>query len=474
MNTSVPHSSFALRIAFGALLALLVLAPLPFGSNRPWAWSLIAIGVAITLVIWAVGVARTPGAIRIPWKRHMPATAAFLLAIGWFFLQASGLTPSAWDHPLWAEAEAALGRDIGGAISLNPNASFDGAMRLLTYGAVFWLALHFCRSRRRTKQLLWAIVISGTAYSAYGLVVQFSGSNTILWFDKWAYENVVTATFVNRNNFATYAALVIVAAFGLLTRKADEAAVLGIANRAGIAHILDSLGPQVFALLIALFITGTALLLTASRGGIVSAAIGILVFLAGLVLYKRRRIRRTIVFSGIVILGGLVLLSFSGREVVTRLQQSSDDLSGRGQVWETTRQAISEQPWLGTGLGTFPDVAIRMRDKDLPPQASAFLRAHNGYLEMILEGGIIGFALITAALVWLTGWCIYGILMRHEDGIFPCVGLAATGVVAAHAYVDFSLQIPAVAMIYVAILATGCAQANRHTRHAQRVPARET
>ena len=466
MNSVAPHTSLALRVAFAGLLALLVLAPLPFGSNRPWAWSLVAIGVALTLLIWSVGVYRTPGPVRIPWRRHLPATIAFLLAIVWFFLQASGLTPSVWDHPLWAEAANSLGLEtISGAISLNPNASFDGAMRLLAYGGVFWLTLHFCRSRKRTKQLLWAIVISGTLYATYGLVVQFGGSNTILWFDKWAYENVVTSTFVNRNNFATYAALVIMAAFGLLTRKADEAAELGIANRAGIAHILDSLGPQIFGLFLALFITGTALLLTASRGGILSAGIGIFVFLGGLVLYKRRRIRRTIVFAGIVLLGGVMLLSFSGSEVIQRLNQSSDDLSGRGKIWETTREAIAERPWLGTGLGTFSDVAIRVRHKDLPPQASPFLRAHNGYLEMILEGGLIGFGLVMAALVWLTGWCFYGIVVRHEDGVYPCIGLAATAVVASHAYVDFSLQIPAVAMTYAAMLAVGCAQANRHIRH---------
>lgn len=465
MNTSRPSTSLALRVAFAGLLALLVLAPLPFGSNRPWAWSLVTIGVALALLSWAIGTYRTPGGIRIPWRRHLPATIAFLLAILWFFLQSSGLTPAFWDHPLWAEARTNLGLEtISGAISLNPNASFDGAMRLLAYGGVFWLTLHFCRSRRRTKQLLWAIVISGTLYATYGLVVQFSGSNTILWFDKWAYENVVTSTFVNRNNFATYAALVIIAAFGLLTRKADEASALGIANRAGIAHILDSLGPQIFGLFFALFITGTALLLTASRGGILSAGIGIFVFLGGLVLYKRRRIRRTLVFAGIVLLGGLVLLSFSGREVLTRLGQSSDDLSGRGQVWETTRGAIAERPWLGTGLGTFADVAIRKRSENRSPHASPYLYAHNGYLEMILEGGFIGFGLIMGALVWLAGWCFYGIVVRHEDGVFPCMGLAATAVVASHAYVDFSLQIPAVAMIYAAMLAVGCAQANTHAR----------
>lgn len=158
-----------------------------------------------------------------------------------------------------------------------------------------------------------------------------------------------------------------------------------------------------------------------------------------------------------------MLLSFSGREFLTRLYQANDDLSGRGQTWETTREAIAERPFLGTGLGTFADVAIRKRDDSLPPRTSPFLRAHNGYLEMILEGGLIGFGLIIAAFVWLTSWCVYGILVRHEDGVFPCVGLAATAVAATHAWLDFSLQISAVTITYAALIAVRCAQENRHS-----------
>ncbi|MBT3398905.1 MAG: hypothetical protein HN420_02835, partial [Rhodospirillaceae bacterium] len=264
-TTKTPRS---LRIAFFGLLAILVLAPLPFGSNRLWAWSFLSIVIGLLTLLWTYGVVRMPGSIRIPVRRHLPATIMFGLAIIWFLIQASGLTPAAWDHPIWAEAAAALGREkTFGAISLDPNASFDGAMRLLAYGAVFWLALHFGRSRRLARRILWAIVISGSVYSLYGLAVQFSGSNTILWFDKWAYGDVVTSTFVNRNSFGTYAGLVIIAAFGLLTWEADEAASLGIANRVGIVHMIDSMGARVFGLLVALFITGSALLFSASRGG---------------------------------------------------------------------------------------------------------------------------------------------------------------------------------------------------------------
>lgn len=463
MARDISKTPRSLRITFFGLLAVLVLAPLPFGSNRLWAWSLLSIVVGLLTLLWAYGVVRTPGSIRIPWHRHMPATVMFGLAIVWFMIQASGLTPAAWDHPIWAEAAAALGRDKSfGAISLDPNASFDGAMRLLAYGAVFWLALHFARSRRQARRILWAIVISGSAYALYGLVVQFSGSNTILWFEKWAYGDVVTSTFVNRNNFGTYAGLVIMAAFGLLTWEADEAASLGIANRVGVVHMIDSMGARVFGLLIALFLNGSALLLSASRGATIATVVGVLVFLAGLVLYKRERVRRTIVFAGIIMLGGAVLLTFSGRELASRLSQSDTAVSGRGEIWDFTREAISERPWLGTGLTTFRDVSVRARGGNLSPRTAPFFRAHNGYLEMILEGGYGGFFLIFGSIAWLGLWAFYGIVSRHQEAIYSCIGLGAIGVVATHAWVDFSLQIPAVAVTFAALLAVGCAQANRH------------
>ena len=45
--------------AMALLLALLVCAPLPLGSNRPWSWSLLAVATAIALLLWAVGAAAT-------------------------------------------------------------------------------------------------------------------------------------------------------------------------------------------------------------------------------------------------------------------------------------------------------------------------------------------------------------------------------------------------------------------------------
>ena len=54
--------------------------------------------------------------------------------------------------------------------------------------------------------------------------------------------------------------------------------------------------------------------------------------------------------------------------------------------------------------------------------------------------------------------CLRGVLVRKRDTSYPAVGLAATALIAVHSAVDFSLQIPGVAVPYFALLGAACAQ----------------
>jgi hypothetical protein len=56
------------------------------------------------------------------------------------------------------------------------------------------------------------------------------------------------------------------------------------------------------------------------------------------------------------------------------------------------------------------------------------------------------------------------VFRRKRDRIFPLAAVGATLLVGLHALVDFSIQIPAVAMYYSFILAMGCAQARASER----------
>ena len=64
-----------------------------------------------------------------------------------------------------------------------------------------------------------------------------------------------------------------------------------------------------------------------------------------------------------------------------------------------------------------------------------------------------------AAIGGLAVVCLRGVRRRHRDWAYPALGVAASVLVGVHALLDFSLQIPAVAILYACIMGVGCAQA---------------
>jgi O-antigen ligase len=448
-------------IIFWSIGALVALAPLPLASNRLWAWSLIALCTGVLLIGWAFEQVRAPTRPGVPLRWHAPATIAYALAVAWAFVQAVGL-PGIAPHPLWLDAaRAAGGISPHAAISLDPGASVTGAVRLMAYAAVFWLSLQVCRDARRARQLLAILVASGTAYALYGLFVQFSDLDSILWYRKWAYSDALTATFVNRNSFATYAGMVTIAAMALLASESDRAVTTAGGYAARVVDTFDRLRGRAYAVLGGLLIVTTALLLTESRAGIASTIFGIVVFFGALAVYRYRRGGRTAPLATATILVALSLAAISGKGAIDRLTEVESGIAGRAAVWSLTRDAAAERPLSGTGLGSFDDVYLAMRDETLSPTTPPFLRAHNSYIENALELGLPGLALLVLAIAWLAVWCGHGVLNRRRDGIYSCVALGTLALSAMHATVDFSLQIPAVNVVLAALLGAGCAQANR-------------
>ena len=96
--------------------------------------------------------------------------------------------------------------------------------------------------------------------------------------------------------------------------------------------------------------------------------------------------------------------------------------------------------------------------------------AHNTYLENAFELGIPAAAALVGAIGWLAWVCARSLRSRRRNALYPCLGVAATVLVGLHALLDFSLEIPAVAVTYAAILgvAFGRARGTPAHRPAQR------
>lgn len=442
------------RQIFLFLLTLLAIVPLPFAAVHVWAWGLLVTVSGGLLLAWSVGAAT--GRIAPPQLRWTgPLPVLFMMIVGWSLFQIAPFSPAAWHHPLWREAAVTLQTPLPGAIALNPGKGFGVLLRFCSYAAVFWLCLQYGTQASQAKAMITTIAGAAVAYATYGLIAYFSGSMTILWFPKEAYVTDLTSTFVNKNNYATYAGLGWLCLLALFYR-AYRQSIAGVKPATEKwRHTLLFLEKAGWRYLIGMFLLIGALLYSHSRAGFACSVAGILVFCIALSFNRatdRKLVRR---FGLVSVLLAIVLFSVSGRVIDERIGKTDLSQEERPRVYSLTWKAIGDQILLGSGLGSFEDLFRFYRTADI---RSVFTYAHDSYLEAALEWGLPAASLLIGGLLFMTGVNIRGARFRRRDEIYPCLGLGATTLVGLHSLLDFSVQIPAVAVTYAAILGVAFAQ----------------
>ncbi len=442
------------RAAFLLFLLTLVWAPFPLGSNRPWAWSLLALLLAVALALHAAGAlvggswGHVPGAVK--------AAALLWAAVSlWALLQAApGLVPAAWVHPFWWEVGEA-GLEVSGAASLSPELVWDALLRLWSFALAFALAFLFAQRSERARVLFRTLAAAATGYALYGLVIHFGGLDWIVPGVERTYRLRLSSTFVNPNNYATYANLALLVVLGLLFAR-----IIGVASitdiRKRLQELLDGLLGRNGFLLLALFLIASASLLTASRGGFLSLAAALWVFLLLLYLLTRPRRRNAALALALTAAVGWGLVSLSGELLLFRLEVMGTGNVFRLNLYELSLAMAGERPFLGHGYGSYPDLFRLYRDERF---GVGVTKAHNTYLEHAAELGLPATFLLYLAPLILFLFLFKGLFQRRRQQLYPLVAAAATVMVALHALVDFSIQIPAVGVTYAAILGTGVAQA---------------
>jgi O-antigen ligase len=166
--------------------------------------------------------------------------------------------------------------------------------------------------------------------------------------------------------------------------------------------------------------------------------------------------------STIILLVSLVVIDvaivgswFGVDKLVKRLQETTiEDVQEREDPAESTLRLIKQYPVLGAGPGSFYVTFPRYRGQKV---FDFFDHAHNDYAEFAAESGIVGLSLLAcfAASGLLAAlrahWIRRDPLMRGIS--FACImGITA---ILIHSWVDFNLQIPANASLFVVLLALG-------------------
>jgi O-antigen ligase len=452
------------RALLWAFVAGLAWCPFWFGSNVLLAWGINAVLFPGLVVIYELS-------LLIRRKSHPVAVgqiklpAALFTAVAlWILIQNATWTPDWLHQPIWQMTADALGRPVEGSISVDRELTSLALLRLVIAASVFWLALQLCRDAARANFLLLSIAVIIGIYAAYGLIATWLIPGRVLWFKNpylqiWP-RGVVTSTFVNPDSFSAYAGTGFVLFCGLILRSyRDEVAAAGGSIRFKVAFIIEVTGRKGLVLFAGAGMTLIALLLTASRGGIASTAFGFCVL--GALTFRRRKQRFAL--GGVVIiiavgalLVGAIFLIF-GDLVLGKISQLGFRDQGRIGLYAITLRSILAAPWLGYGYGTFVDVFPMFRDQSISTFAQ-WTAAHDTYLEVFQGLGLIFGPMLVTTVAVLVLRCVKGAATRQVNETAPCVAAAAACLLGAHALVDFTLQLQAIAITFMALLGAGVAQ----------------
>lgn len=435
-----------------AMLALVALAPLTLGAVAPWAWATLAFLSGLVLLAVAAPTVQDYGAPAFYWRDIRVPAMLFLFTLAWGFFQLSPF-PIAWQHPIWDVTRDVLGQ-VRGSISLNPSEGLQIMVRWLMYAAIFLVAYVWGRDAKASMRALNILVIVGTVFALYGLITVFAGSDYALWVQKPLYKTDVTGPFINRNNFASYTGALLCIAFGLLIRRIMHDAASSSAREFW-RQLLGLLFGRAWYLTAAVIILFVALLLTHSRAGLASFAVGFVALLA--LMRVAGVLRGKMFFWGVGLMACVLLALFlmTGEGVFVRMVGEGE--VARPELYALQLNALMDRPWLGEGLGSFPQVFHIYHTEDIPLYFFTE-RGHSVYLENLMELGLIaGPALFLAVglLIWRTASSA-ALDTRHRT--IPVVTTAAMIVLCTHSLVDFPLQIPAITMMFMWLLGLGMAQ----------------
>ena len=148
---------------------------------------------------------------------------------------------------------------------------------------------------------------------------------------------------------------------------------------------------------------------------------------------------------------------FFGDIVVGKIARQGFGDDSRMAVYTIAMRSILDTPLLGYGYGTFADVFPMFRDQSIG-MSEKWEMAHNTYLEVLQGLGLVFGLMLVASVVLLVWRCLEGATKRQMNETVPSVAASVAFLLGVHTLVDFSLQMEAIAITFMALLGAGVAQ----------------
>jgi len=416
---------------------LLMFGPLALGEVQPWSVFVLEAGSVVLTLLW-LRKQWVAGEFSIEWNPLFLPMGVFGVLI--FSQIVFGV--SAYRHD-----------------------TISGALEYCAYGMLCFMAGQTLLRGSQARKIAVILALYGSAIASFALLQGISSNGKLYWIVSLSHGGAIYGPYVNHNHYA-----------GLMELMVPIPLVLSLTRMAGEKERIAA-GIAAAVMVVTIFLSG-------SRGGMIAIFVELVILAVVLLRQKVELVRRkkgmqiAVSLVAFVVVLVSLLTWLGGKELTSRVSSISTEtrteLSG-GMRLSIDRDAVRmfrNKPVLGWGLGTFPTVYPQFRTF----YTNFFVNeAHNDYLQLLSEMGLLGFG----TMVWFVV-----VLYRHalrKIGNWPsdlsgAVTLASTlGVtgILVHSLLDFNLQIPANAALFY-VLCTLAAAPPLLQRSRRRRPASTT
>lgn len=420
--TNEIKTSWASKLIIVLFCAAIGFTTLAYGAVHQPSIAIFYLMVAAIGCLWAIDAFLT-GALRYNKSLiQIPLAAAVLYGIAQII-------------PFGSLGETAGVSGIPRTISIDPFWTQVAALHFFAYLIFLAALLTFIDSAKRLKTIVAFITIFGFVYAFYAILQAVLSPDKIYGIYQSQFATPF-GSFVNRHNFAAYMEMTIAVPLGLLF-----AGAIGRDKR--------------LVYVTAIGLMGVALLLSGSRGGLVSllAEIFFLIILttktksAGQLGLK---IALAVLLVATIIAGAVLIGGESSLNRLAETAASGNFTTNRTHIWSVTLDVIKNYLPFGTGYGGF---GVAYTAYDSLNGLERVEQAHNDYLQILADAGIVG--LITGAFfvyqLFRSGLENKKTSDSYRRGV--AVGaLAGCFAVLVHSLFDFVLHTTAVALLFITLV----------------------
>jgi len=409
--------------AFGVLM----FGPIAFGAVEPWSIFILETSSVLLLLLW-VAKQWLDGELTIQWNPLFLPMAGFGILI---LLQ------------------------IVSGRSAYPHDTFRGAVLYVAYAMLCFLTSQTLLRSSQARKLTLIFALYGFTVAALALLQGIAPNGKLIWVREPRLGGWIYGSYVNHNHYA-----------GLMEMLVPVPLVISLTR---MAHSKERIAAGIAAAVM----TGTVFL-SGSRGGMLAILVEFAVL--GVVLARQKKGVRTALGVGafaLVLVGMLTWLG--GQQLTERVStistEARTEISGgmRLSIDRDTLRMFRKRPVMGWGLRTFPIVYPEFRSF----YTNFFVNeAHNDYLQLLAEMGLLGFGVMVWFLVVLfrSAFRKIGNWTSDVTGAVTLACLLGLTGILVHSFFDFNLQIPANAALFY-VLCTIAAAPPLLQRSRQRRPA---